>query len=292
MSDPASDPAGSSGPASPRGPHRGLGLRERLAGALAARIRSVGNRSWGWRAAAPLAFVLAGALFVTSAVSAGGKDLRAGRYADLPGLVEAQADQVETLRTEQAQLVSQVDQLGQALGDVDADAAQSRADAVAGPAGLLPVQGPGLRITLDDAPDAVVSTLAADMDIDNLVVHQQDIQAVVNALWAGGAEAMTVQGQRIVSTTGVRCVGNTVVLHDVPYAPPYVITAIGPTSTMLGSLDQSPYIGFYLEAVEAFQLTWDVAVESKIIAPGYDGPTELSYARAVRPDVDEFGDPT
>ena len=83
-----------------------------------------------------------------------------------------------------------------------------------------------MTITLTDAPDAVQDSVAED-DVSNLVVHQQDIQAVANALWAGGAEAMTIQGQRVVSTTGIRCVGNSVVLHDVPYAPPYVIRAIG-----------------------------------------------------------------
>ena len=50
---------------------------------------------------------------------------------------------------------------------------------------------------------------------------------MVNALWSGGAEAMTLQKQRVISTTGIKCVGNTVVLHGVPYAPPYEITAIG-----------------------------------------------------------------
>ena len=50
---------------------------------------------------------------------------------------------------------------------------------------------------------------------------------MVNALWSGGAEAMTIQGQRVISTTAVKCVGNTVVLHGIPYAPPYVISAIG-----------------------------------------------------------------
>ena len=44
---------------------------------------------------------------------------------------------------------------------------------------------------------------------------------MVNALWRGGAEAMTIQGQRVISTTGIKCVGNTVVLHGIPYAPPY-----------------------------------------------------------------------
>jgi uncharacterized protein YlxW (UPF0749 family) len=116
-------------------------------------------------------------------------------------------------------------------------------------------------------------------NVNNLVVHQQDIQAVVNALWAGGAEAMTIQGQRVVSTTGIRCVGNTVVLHDVPYAPPYVIRAIGPTDEMLSSVNQSPYIGFYLQAVAAYQLGWDVQVDPDLQLPGYTGSIELDYAR-------------
>lgn len=59
------------------------------------------------------------------------------------------------------------------------------------------------------------------------MVHQQDIQAVVNTLWSGGAEAMTIQGQRVTSRTGVKCVGNSVVLHGVPDALPYEIVVIG-----------------------------------------------------------------
>jgi uncharacterized protein YlxW (UPF0749 family) len=79
-------------------------------------------------------------------------------------------------------------------------------------------------VILDDAPASVA---ANGIEPDLLVVHQQDIQAVVNALWSGGAEAMTIQEQRVISTTAVKCVGNTVVLHGIPYAPPYRIRAIG-----------------------------------------------------------------
>ncbi|MGI8900317.1 MAG: DUF881 domain-containing protein [Nocardioides sp.] len=256
-------------------------LGERLSFALASRVRSARTRSWGWRTAAPAMFVVAGALFVTSAVSSGGTDLRAGRYDDLPGLAEAEADRVEGLRQRQSELVQEVDDLTERLGDTDAEWAQAEADAVAGPAGLVPVRGPGMTVTLTDAPEAVVNTVGSGVNINNLVVHQQDIQAVVNALWAGGAEAMTVQGQRVVSTTGIRCVGNTVILHGVPYAPPYVISAIGPGEGMLDSLDQSPYIGFYLEAVAAYQVGWDVRVETEIVAPAFSGSTELNYARPV-----------
>jgi len=78
----------------------------------------------------------------------------------------------------------------------------------------------------------------AGVDDDDLVVHQQDIQGVVNALWSGGAEALTIQGQRVIATTGIKCVGNTVVLHGVPYAPPYVIEAIGDQAALESALEQ------------------------------------------------------
>jgi uncharacterized protein YlxW (UPF0749 family) len=153
-----------------------------------------------------------------------------------------------------------------------------QAEELRGPAGLDPVAGPGVTVTLDDAPEQVQDT--ADTDIDNLVVHQQDLQAVANALWAGGAEAMSIQGQRVISTTGIRCVGNSVVLNDVPYAPPYRISAIGPTTDMLDALNASPYVDLYLQYVDAYQLGWDVEVEPRIEMPGYSGSTGLRYAHA------------
>jgi uncharacterized protein YlxW (UPF0749 family) len=255
--------------------------RQRLAQASAARLRNYRSRSMLWRLAAPTVFVLAGALFITSAVSSGGTDLSgtAGRIGDLGGLAAAETRDLEELRAEQAKLAREVDALTSALGESSPSSAQEQAEALRGPAGLDPVSGPGLTITLTDAPEAIAETVDDD-EIDNLVVHQQDIQAVANALWAGGAEAMTIQGQRVVSTTGIRCVGNTVVLHDVPYAPPYRISAIGPAGDMLDAINDSPFIGFYLESVAAYQLGWDVDIEPELEFPGYSGSTGLSYARA------------
>jgi uncharacterized protein YlxW (UPF0749 family) len=232
-----------------------------------------------WRLAAPGVFVLAGALFITSAVSSGGTDLTgtAGRIADLGGLAEAETHDLEALRAEHVKLADEIDRLVKSLGDTSASPLVKEAEALRGPAGLDPVSGPGVTITLDDAPEQVQDT--ADIDSEDLVVHQQDLQAVANALWAGGAEAMSIQGQRVVSTTGIRCVGNSVVLNDVPYAPPYRISAIGPTGDMLDAVNASPYVGFYLEYVAAFQLGWDVEVDPDIDVPGFDGSTGLDYAR-------------
>lgn len=260
-------------------PHRQT-WRDSVASAFAAQVRSYRSRSLTWRVLAPGVFALAGLLFITSAVSSGGTDLRASGYTDLDGLANSQRQHVERLRGQAADLNDQVNQLSTDLGTGTPKRLQDQVQALRGPAGLEPVQGPGVTITLTDAPRNVQNSLDdPNVDPSTLLVHQQDIQAVANALWAGGAEAMTIQGQRVVATTGIKCVGNSVVLHDVPYAPPYYISAIGPTTQMLDSVHNTPYIDLYLQAVSRFDLGWDVKVEPKLEMPGFSGSTELRYAR-------------
>ena len=261
----------------PPPPHRHT-WRTRLSEAFTTRERGYRNRSLGWRVLAPAVFVCAGLMFVTSMVSSQGTDLRAGRYDDLAGLVNAEAQDLEALHARTADLTAQVDRLTKDLNGAASDTEQKRVDALMRPAGLSPVHGPGLTITLDDAPDDALK--AAGSHVSELLVHQQDIQAVANALWAGGAEAMTLQGQRVVATTGIKCVGNTVVLHGVPYSPPYRISAIGPVGEMLASVNQNPYIKLYLDMVSR-GLGWNVTVDPALSMKGYDGATELEYARTL-----------
>ena len=95
--------------------------------------------------------------------------------------------------------------------------------------------GPSLTVTLDDAP-RTADQLPPGATPDDLVVHQQDVQGVVNALWSGGAEAMQIMDQRVIATSAVRCVGNTLILQGRVYSPPYTITAIGdPTRLRAGA---------------------------------------------------------
>jgi uncharacterized protein YlxW (UPF0749 family) len=257
-------------------PHR-QPWRTRLSAAFATRTRTYRTRALWWRLLAPAVFLCAGALFVTSMVSAKGTDLRAGRYDDLNGLANAEAHDLEGLRACSATLNAEVDRLAKGLGNGRATAVQRHADALKGPAGLDPVSGPGITITLDDAPQQALAD--AGSDVSDLLVHQQDIQAVANALWAGGATGMTIQGQRVMATTGIKCVGNTVVLHGVPYSPPYRISAVGPVAAMQASVDSSPYIELYLQQVSK-GLGWKVSTQDSLRLPGYDGSTQLQYAHA------------
>ena len=238
-----------------------------------------------WQLGAIVVFVLAGALFVTTSLDSGGLDLRGSSVTDLDTVVRQQRARADDLQHQVATLNRQVDRLGKNVDDQQVARLQQQVDALKGPAGLDPVHGPSVTVTLSDAPQSDVDRAVknGDTTADQLVVHQQDIQAVVNALWSGGAEAMTLQKQRVVSTTGIKCVGNTVVLHGVPYAPPYVITAVGDVAGMQRALDESSYIAGYLTYVRSYHLGYHVATAGDTKLPGYDGVGTLRYATPAPP---------
>ncbi len=240
------------------------------------------RRPWWWRVATPTAFLLAGGLFVISSLSSDGTDLRASRFDNLSSLVNAESKHVDAQKSRAASLEAEVARLSSNVNDKVVQRIQGRIDNLQGPAGLEAVHGPGLTVTLTDAPDDIIDQVAALEDnqaVKNLLVHQQDIQAVANAMWAGGAEAMTIQGQRVISTTGIKCVGNVVILHGIPYSPPYRISAIGDATRMAATLDASPYIGFYKEVVERYQLGYAQEVEADLEMPAYPSLPTLTYAK-------------
>jgi uncharacterized protein YlxW (UPF0749 family) len=142
--------------------------------------------------------------------------------------------------------------------------------------------GPGLRITLSDAPEDKIQRVGDDA-ANLLVVHQQDVQAVVNALWRGGATAVTIQGQRVISTTGIKCSGSTIQLQGVPYPQPFVIDAVGNVDDMLRSVDDDSYVQLYRQQAENpdISIGWNMRAESRLTAPAYAGLRDLSYARPI-----------
>lgn len=236
----------------------------------------------GWHLAAAFVFLVAGLLFATTSLSSKGLDLRAASITDLPGVVRQERERTDELQARVAELNREVDQLSRQVDDSTVTKLQREVDALLEPAGVTPMSGPGLTVVLTDAPKSEIDKAGGDSGVsaDELVVHQQDIQAVVNALWAGGAEAMSIQGQRVISTTGIKCVGNTVVLHGVPYSPPYRIAAIGNPADLQRSLDASDYIDAYLTFVETYGLGYEVIPSARLEVPAYRGSTTLKYAEA------------
>ena len=228
------------------------------------------------RSASVIVMALAGLMMTTAAINSRGHDLRPERDTDMATLVRSQASHNAALQKEAAGLRAQVEDLSKANQTPGVTSSViSSASALAPSVGLEAVSGKALRVTLDDAP---LSENPDGVDANMLVVHQQDIQLVVNTLWSGGAEAMTIQGQRVISTTAVKCVGNTVVLHGVAYAPPYVIEAIGDLNAMQKALDTSEAVRIYKEYVSAYQLGWSVERAGQVTMPAYTGAVAVSHA--------------
>jgi uncharacterized protein YlxW (UPF0749 family) len=194
-----------------------------------------------WSALVPVVALLTGLLVTTSAHTAQGTALRDDRTPQLTSLIADRNRQIEQLSQQEAQLRGSVEAKTNAVAGTDADTAsqQLRGDAKKASAGLTAVRGTGITVRLNDAPKRPEGTLPQGVHPDDVVVHQQDVQAVVNALWAGGGEAMTIMGVRVISTSAVRCVGNTLLLNGRVYSPPFVITAIGDPERMRTALDAS-----------------------------------------------------
>ena len=234
-----------------------------------------------WRIGTPLVVLLSGALFAVSADNSEGTDLRPGRYSDLASLVDAEADDYDALEDRVADLKREVDGLTEQVDDADVRRLQDQIDELRDPAGLEPREGAGVTVTLSDAPEELI-VQAADHDLDPnlLVVHQQDLQAVVNAMWAGGATAVTIEGQRVISTTGIKCEGPVVQLQGVPYPQPYEIQAVGDPEEIQAALDADSRVSAYRSdaADPALQVGWDLDVEDHVEAPAYSGLVDLSYA--------------
>lgn len=247
----------------------------------AARWGTRGSPSLLWKLLVPLVFALAGFLFVTSAESASGGDLRSDSAVSLTGLIQRERDRVDELREERTELEQQIEQLSGSVNDASLAKLEGRVEELRAAAGMGQLEGPAVKVTLDDAP--YEQDVPEGFTANDLVVHQQDLQAVVNALWEGGAEGVMLQGQRIVATTGIKCVGNTVLLHGVPYAPPYEIVAVGDTAGLVSAVNNSDYINIYKDYAEPpVNIGYELEVLDEATLPPFEGNVELSYAEPMR----------
>ncbi|MEP7054870.1 MAG: DUF881 domain-containing protein [Actinomycetota bacterium] len=239
------------------------------------------RRPIGWQVAAAVVFLAAGTLFATSRRIARGTELRAGRVS----LSDAVAEQQRVVGRRAGELLalqSDVRQETEAAARRDSRVrdAQQTGDGLAAPAGLQAVRGPGLSVSLDDAPRlAKGESRRGNPTPDDLVVHQQDVLGVVNALWAGGAEAMTIMDKRVIATTTVRCVGNTLFLQDAVYSPPFVVRAVGDPGRLQSALDRAQPVQVFRQAAAAWGLGYDVERGSALTLAAYDGPLALRHAR-------------
>jgi uncharacterized protein YlxW (UPF0749 family) len=236
-----------------------------------------------WRFGVPLVCLLAGLLLAATHGVSGGAEIRRSDAPRLVDLVREAQSSVNRLSAERDELVQKIDSTHGRSANAALAAMVRRSAELAAEAGLDPVHGPGLEVTLQDAQRDANGRFPRDASPDDLVVHQQDIQAVINALWSAGAEAIQMQDQRIIATSVPRCVGNTLLLNGRTYSPPYTITAIGNAAAMQAALAAAPLVTLYKQYVVRFGLGYHEEVKPDVQIVGHSEPVRTHYAQPAGP---------
>lgn len=139
--------------------------------------------------------------------------------AELIARVLSASDAVEALQQEVGDRSEQVDELrADLLAAGDGSQESVELDRLAREAGTTTLIGPGLIVTLDDAPDAEPGSLNRVLD--------RDLQAIVNELWSAGAQGIAINEQRLVETSAIRGAGDAILVNYHPLTRPYVISAV------------------------------------------------------------------
>ncbi|MER5440363.1 DUF881 domain-containing protein [Streptomyces sp. NPDC002790] len=229
-------------------------------------------------------FALAGLIFFTSFNTAKGTNIRTdGSLLKLSDLIQERSRKNKDLEAVNSGVRGDVERLAERdNGSTEAD--DKKLTGLEKASGTMKVKGEAISVTLDDAPPNAAPKLPGypDPQPNDLVIHQQDLQAVVNALWHGGAKGIKVMDQRLISTSAVRCVGNTLILQGRVYSPPYKITAVGDPEKLKQTVAASPEIQNYMLYVNAYGLGWKVEDDGAMTLPGYSGTVDLHYAKPVK----------
>lgn len=192
--------------------------------------------------------------------------IRSYQLDDLAFRLRTEERRLEDLRQEAATLRARLADLTERAAAADA-AVSARARELRGlrmVTGLEPMYGPGVVVELADSS----RPLRPGESASEVLVHYSDLRAVVGELWNSGAEAIAINGERLIGTSGIECVGTTLLVNDRRLAPPFRITAIGDTDTMALELARP---GGVVGLLRAFGFPVSVASHADVDVPGYDG---------------------
>lgn len=207
------------------------------------------------------------------------QDIPTKRIEEMASLLKQAESERDALRTQlhklQAQLNEAVDQKKDIAAGIQNDLEQARALA-----GLTEVQGPGIIVTLND------STRVAQpgQDPNLFLIHDEDLLKLVNELKAAGAEAITVNDQRVVAFTEIRCAGPTISVNNTRIGPPYVIQAIGDPTELESALKMR---GGIIETIQFWGIQVQIEKKDNIVLPAYVGSHTFKFARPVDKEVEQ-----
>lgn len=138
-------------------------------------------------------------------------------------------------------------------------------------AGLLPVQGPGIIVTLNDSPRQV----QPGEDPNALLVHDEDMRDVVSELKASGAEAISINNERIVAMSEIRCAGTTILVNTNRIAAPFVIKVIGDPQMLESGLTIR---GGVVQKLKDYGLQVQIQKSEEVKIPAFSGGLKLKYS--------------
>ena len=233
--------------------------------------------------AAIVAFAAAGFLLAASTLTANGSDIRVERPAQLRDLVQNEANKIDKLENNLIDIQTEIEEITNGTARSEIQSTQVKIEQLSPVAGFTSMVGPGLVITLNDAPQVDLSIPENERpDVNDLLIHQEDVQSVVNALWAGGAQGVSLMGKRVIATSAVKCVGNTLLLHGKVYSPPFRIEAVGDVTKLTKSLRDDVNVAILQDYVDLFGLVYEVQRATLIELPPYEGSLLLDNVQVKR----------
>jgi len=199
-------------------------------------------------------------------------DLSRVRTAELTSYVKSLEKERDNLQAETAELRVKV--AGMIEGTSLISTLQSDLEIVRGFAGMTEVRGPGVTLVMDDSK----KLSKPGQDPNAFIIHDDDVLKLINELLASGAEAISINSQRYVATTEVRCVGPTISINNTRTAPPIVIHAIGNPETLEAGLKMR---GGIVESLSFWGINVNIKVEQEVYIPAYKGGFRFEYAKPV-----------
>lgn len=186
--------------------------------------------------------------------------------------VEDLSQRLAQTEKERDGLLKEVHELRQASGS---EASSKEAELIKMSAGVLAVEGPGIIITIDDS-----KRVSKPGENPNLyLIHDDDILKVINELWAAGAEAMSINEQRLIASSEIRCAGPTLSVNNVRYSPPYDIRAIGDPQTLENALKMR---GGVVETLQFWGIQITIKPQELVTIPAYKGTMHYELAKPVK----------
>lgn len=231
-------------------------------------------RSRGSQAALTMIFILFGFMLATQfrARPPIAGNLPYQRAEELSVLLQVSEDENNTLKQEVTTLRGKIAEM-----TAGADQAQTLKEEMQKAmmlAGLSAVKGPGVTVEMTDSDKPAQQ----GQDPNVFLIHERDIQDVVNAIFAAGAEAISVNGQRFVSTTEIVCAGNVIMINGSRVAPPFIILAIGDPKVLEAGLTMR---GGVVDSLKFWGIGIKIKQEQEITVPEFQGALDFHFAQPV-----------